>query len=154
MVCLSPHASNIRYKLFLGSFFTSARLIYTAGREHFLPSVFGRLHKTRKTPVNALCLHALLTTAFILVGGGFRTLVNFVSVASWSFYFLTVESIIGALYISINLGWMQVLGLVVLRIREPNLERPYRTWIITPLVFCSVRYSWYVLMMVIIDGKL
>ncbi|KAF8495628.1 L-methionine transporter [Gautieria morchelliformis] len=103
-----------------GSFFTFSRLIYTAGRERFLPSMFGRLHKTRKTPVNAICLQALLTIAFILVGGGFRTLVNFVSVASWSFYFLTV------------------LGVVVLRIREPNLERPYRTWIITPLVFCAV----------------
>lgn len=53
--------------------------------------MFGRLHKTRKTPVNALCLQALLTMVFILVGGGFRTLVNFYSVASWGFYFLTVS---------------------------------------------------------------
>lgn len=62
-----------------------------AGREKFLPSVFGRLHETRKTPVNALCLQALLTMIFILVGGGFRTLINFYSVASWGFYFLTVS---------------------------------------------------------------
>ena len=127
--------------IFSGSFFTSARLIYTAGREHFLPSMFGRLHKTRKTPVNALCLQALLTTIFILVGGGFRTLVNFVSVASWSFYFLTVSRPLGHCITSVNPAWMQVLGLVVLRIREPNLERPYRTWIITPLVFCAVSCS-------------
>ncbi|KAF8576395.1 amino acid transporter [Ramaria rubella] len=103
-----------------GSFFTSSRLIYMAGREHFLPSLFGRLHKSRKTPVNALGLQAILTIIFILVGGGFRTLVNFCGVASWGFYFLTV------------------LGLIVLRIKEPNLERPYKTWIITPLVFCAV----------------
>jgi hypothetical protein len=32
----------------------------------------------------------------------------------------------------------QVLGLVILRIKEPNLERPYKTWIITPLTFCAV----------------
>ena len=31
-----------------------------------------------------------------------------------------------------------VLGLIVLRIREPQLERPYRTWITTPIIFCCV----------------
>jgi len=62
-----------------------------AGKERFLPKVFGRLHKTRNTPVNALGLQAVLTVFFILVGGGFRTLVNFYSVASWGFYFLTVS---------------------------------------------------------------
>ena len=34
---------------------------------------------------------------------------------------------------------LQVLGLVILRVKEPTLERPYKTWIITPLVFCAVR---------------
>lgn len=33
----------------------------------------------------------------------------------------------------------QVLGLVILRVKEPMLERPYKTWIITPLIFCAVR---------------
>ncbi|KAF8522271.1 amino acid permease-domain-containing protein [Hysterangium stoloniferum] len=103
-----------------GSFFTTARLIYMAGKERFLPSIFGRLHQGRKTPINAIILQASLTIFFIMVGGGFRTLVNFVSVALWGFYFLTV------------------LGLVVLRIKEPNLERPYKTWIATPLIFCAV----------------
>jgi len=103
-----------------GSAFTTSRLIYTAGRERFLPAIFGQLHKGRKTPVNALALQALLTMFFILVGGGFRTLVNFYSVASWGFYFMTV------------------LGLIVLRIKEPTLKRPYKTWIVTPLTFCAI----------------
>ncbi|KAF9246106.1 amino acid permease-domain-containing protein [Melanogaster broomeanus] len=103
-----------------GSTFTSARLIRAAGREGYLPAMFGRLNKSRKTPVNAIVLQAGLTIAFIVVGGGFRSLINFSVVASWSFYFLTV------------------LGLVILRVKEPNLERPYKTWIITPLTFCAV----------------
>jgi len=103
-----------------GSAFTSAHLIAVAGREHYLPAWFGKLHSTRKTPVNAMCLHAVLTIVFISVGGGFRSLINFAVVASWAFYFLTV------------------LGLVILRIKEPMLERPYKTWIITPLIFCAV----------------
>jgi amino acid transporter len=110
-----------------GSFYTSSRLIYAAGREHYLPAMFGRLHKTRGTPLNATLLQSTITVAFILVGGGFRSLINFSVVASWAFYFLTV------------------LGLVILRIKEPMLERPYKTWIITPLIFCGVRskFSFY-----------
>lgn len=88
-----------------GAFFTSARLIYSASKEGFLPALFSQLHKTRKTPVNAMILQFVLTAVFIIVGGGFRSLVNFYSVANWGFYFLTV------------------LGLVVLRVREPHLER-------------------------------
>ncbi|KAI6103401.1 amino acid permease-domain-containing protein [Pisolithus sp. B1] len=90
------------------------------GREGYLPAVFGKLHKSRKTPVNAILLQAGLSIAFILIGGGFRSLINFSVVASWAFYFLTV------------------LGLIILRVKEPNLERPYRTWIVTPLTFCAV----------------
>lgn len=77
-------------RLFLGGTFTSARLIYAAGRERYLPAMFGRLHRTRKTPLNALLLHAVLTIMYILIGGGFRSLINFSVVASWAFYFLTV----------------------------------------------------------------
>ncbi|KZS99222.1 L-methionine transporter [Sistotremastrum niveocremeum HHB9708] len=103
-----------------GSFYTSARLISVAAQEGYLPSLFGRLHSTRKTPLNALMLQAGLTLMFILVGGGFRSLINFSVIALWGFYFLTV------------------LGVVILRIKEPLLERPYKTFITTPLIFCAV----------------
>ncbi|KAF8447433.1 amino acid/polyamine transporter I [Boletus edulis BED1] len=103
-----------------GSTFTTARLIRAAGREGYLPALFGKLNKSRRTPVNAIMLQTAITIAFIVIGGGFRSLVNFSVVASWSFYFLTV------------------LGLIILRVKEPNLERPYKTWIVTPLIFCAV----------------
>ncbi|KAI9446335.1 L-methionine transporter [Lactarius indigo] len=103
-----------------GSFFTTGRLIYVAGREGYLPALFGRLHPTRQTPLNAMLLQAGITITFILLGGGFRSLINFAVVASWAFYFLTV------------------LGVVILRIKEPMLERPYKTWITTPFLFCAV----------------
>jgi amino acid transporter len=47
-------------------------------------------------------------------------LLNFFSVTSWTFYLLTV------------------LGLLVLRVKEPHLNRPYKAWIITPITFCIV----------------
>lgn len=87
------------------SFFVSTRLICAASKEGFLPATFSKLHSTRKTPLNASILQAVITAVFIVFGGGFRSLVNFYSVSSWGFYFLTV------------------LGLVVLRIKEPHLER-------------------------------
>ncbi|KAL9633780.1 MAG: hypothetical protein Q9164_004491, partial [Protoblastenia rupestris] len=71
------------------------------------------------TPINAMLANALLTTAYIIIGE-FGTLITFSGVAAYAFYFLTV------------------LGLIILRVREPYLERPYRTWITTPIIFCCV----------------
>lgn len=123
---VKAHASTIldlKSNLLKGSFFTSSRLIYAAGRERFLPAMFGRLHKTRKTPQNATFLQAGITIAFIAIGGGFRSLINFSVVASWAFYFLTV-SLTSDIVTQRDIDECgQVLGLVILRIKEPMLER-------------------------------
>lgn len=124
----------------------AARLIYAASKEHFLPSIFSRLHPQRRTPDNAILLQGGLAIFFVIFGGGFRgqriviyfrllliplihlpALLNFFSVASWTFYLLTV------------------LGLLVLRVKEPRLDRPYRAWLVTPIVFCAV--SMFLLLM-------
>ena len=131
--------------------FTSGRLVYAAGQEGLLPELFGRIGmpgtsshevgtRSRKrsrahrllarllgdeagglgfTPITAMVFNALLCTSYIVVGE-FSTLITFYGVAGYTFYFLTV------------------LGLIVLRVREPYLERPYRTWLSTPIIFCCV----------------
>jgi len=130
--------------------FTSGRLVYVAGKEGYLPALFGKIGvgngaepshtqlRTRNwaskkiarmfgdedtglffTPVYAMVLNALLTACYVFVGE-FGTLVTFYGVAGYTFYFFTV------------------LGLIVLRVKEPNLERPYKTWITTPIIFCCV----------------
>ncbi|KAF1917893.1 amino acid permease-domain-containing protein [Ampelomyces quisqualis] len=134
--------------------FTSGRLVYAAGKEGYLPGIFaniglGKSHKAirlhtinagtskskipRKcvdwfadadagfffTPISAMMLNAALTAVYILIGS-FNTLVTFYGVAGYTFYFQTV------------------LGLIILRVREPDLERPYKTWITTPIIFCCV----------------
>ncbi|OAA72569.1 amino acid transporter [Cordyceps fumosorosea ARSEF 2679] len=134
------------------STFTAGRLIYVAGKEGYIPTVFGRIgfgdrpledalstQRTRSrlakalrrccvddedtglfyTPVYAMLLNCALTAAYCVVGE-FSTLVTFYGVAGYTFYFLTV------------------LGLIVLRVREPHLDRPYKTWITTPIIFCCV----------------
>ncbi|KAH6611273.1 amino acid transporter [Trichoderma cornu-damae] len=132
------------------STFTASRLIYVAGKEGYIPDLFGRLgvgghndhglstQRSRSwlskkfrgcfgdedagvffTPINALLLNAVLTSGYCIVGE-FSTLVTFYGVAGYTFYFVTV------------------LGLIVLRVKEPHLERPYKTWIATPIIFCCV----------------
>ncbi|KAL6708321.1 hypothetical protein ACN47E_003245 [Coniothyrium glycines] len=134
--------------------FTSGRLVYAAGKEGYLPSLFGnigfgknhraiRLHSLNSnpgkskvskklvdwfadadagfffTPISAMVLNAVLTAIYVVIGS-FDTLVTFYGVAGYTFYFMTV------------------LGLIILRVREPDLERPYKTWITTPIIFCCV----------------
>lgn len=99
--------------------FTSSRLVYVSGKDGFLPTVFGKMNKRTNTPVNAFLLQAALTTVFVIVGE-FGTLLTFYGIAGYVFYFLTV------------------LGVIVLRVRQPDLERPYKTFILTPILFCCV----------------
>lgn len=146
--------------------FTSSRLVYVAGKEGYIPSLFGRLGLSSSsspsssasrhlptasqathlslssrsrgragsvarrlfadpevglfyTPIPALLLNLTITSAYIAVGE-FATLITFYGVAGYTFYFLTV------------------LGLIILRVKEPGLERPYRTWISTPIIFSCV----------------
>jgi len=134
------------------STFTSSRLIYVAGREKYFPAFFGRIGigatnpdhgslsttRTRSwfsrklarmvgdedtglffTPIYALILNAVLTAFYVIIGE-FGTLLTFYGVAGYTFYFLTV------------------LGLIILRVKEPQLERPYKAWITTPIIFCCV----------------
>ncbi|EME46995.1 hypothetical protein DOTSEDRAFT_69096 [Dothistroma septosporum NZE10] len=127
--------------------FTAGRLVYSAGKEGYIPELFGvigfadssqRMRLPRRsgrsknmtsffadeqgffyTPIYAMALNAVLTMIYIIIGD-FTTLTTFYGVASYLFYFAAV------------------VGLIVLRVKEPELERPYRCWIITPIVFCCV----------------
>lgn len=103
-----------------GQIYTTARLILAASREGYLPERLGDLNRQTGTPIAALLLQLVLISAFVLFGSGFASLVNFYGVCSWTFYLASV------------------LGLLVLRIKEPNLNRPYRTWLGTPILFAAV----------------
>lgn len=135
--------------------FTTTRLYYAAAKEGYMPAVLGRLglfetsgaqlparRSTMQThtklarmvarlcgeqetislfmtPIPALLVNFLVTSIYIILGN-FQILVTLNAVAGYLFYFLTV------------------LGLLVLRIKEPDLERPYRCWVTTPIIFCCV----------------
>jgi L-type amino acid transporter 9 len=55
-----------------------------------------------------------------ILTGSFRALLSFVGMAEWIFYVATV------------------IGLIILRRREPNLHRPYQPLLVLPIVFVVV----------------
>ncbi|KAK0253513.1 hypothetical protein LTS09_011372 [Friedmanniomyces endolithicus] len=128
--------------------FTAGRLVYSAGKEGYIPSLFGTIGISRggnqqmrlprrsarakrltrfiadeqgffHTPIFAMGLNAALTAIYIIIGD-FTTLTTFYGVASYLFYFAAV------------------VGLIILRVKEPESERPYTCWIVTPIIFCCV----------------
>lgn len=70
-------------------------------------------------PINAVILSVILASFYILFGS-FRALLTLNGLGEYSFFFLTV------------------LGAIILRYREPDLERPYKTFSINPIVFVIV----------------
>jgi len=81
---------------------------------------FGRVNQ-HGTPYIAMIFQALVVTALILTG-------SFENVLVYTQFVLLLSS------------FLAVLGLIVLRFRQPNLPRPYRVWgyPITPLIFLVV----------------
>ena len=103
-----------------GHMYTYSHLAAAAGREGYLPRQIGVQHTKFGTPLYAQMLTHTLTLLFVVFGSGFTSLVNFAGVCSWFWYGCTVTCVL------------------VLRIQEPHLERPYRVWLSTPILFSFV----------------
>lgn len=106
--------------------FTSSRIVFVSAKQGHIPAFFGKVSPARQTPQTAILLLAVLSIIMI-VPGSFKTLVNFYSVCAWLFYFLAV------------------LALIVLRFKEPELKRPYKTWLSTPILFCAIAIFLFVM---------
>ncbi len=105
------------------------RVLFAVARDHEFLGPFSRIHPATKTPAFAIAGMCAWSCALIMMGGlswdPNAQLFNLMS--EWTvfggsiFYFTAVAAVI------------------VLRIRRPNAERPYRTWgyPIVPLVFLA-----------------
>jgi len=100
------------------SMYTGSRLIQVTASQGQLPKTFSKISKL-ETPVNASILQTFISIFYVLTGS-YNTLVNLYSTSTWIFYGLCV------------------LGLMILRFTQPHMERPYRVWFTTPLIFVSV----------------
>ncbi len=105
-----------------GLVFTGARISYALGRDHRLFRVLGRWSGATGTPARALVLQGGLSVVLIVALGSFVDTVMYTAGAVYLFYLATS------------------IAVVVLRIREPRVVRPYRAtgypW--TTTAFCGV----------------
>lgn len=108
-----------------GQIFTGSRIYYAMGRDHRLYTWLGRWHPRLGTPVPSLLIQMLITLGVVLgfgrVTGGFERMVNFTTPVFWTFLLL-----VG-------------LGVVVLRYRQPQIPRPFRTPLLPmiAMIFCG-----------------
>ena len=85
------------------------RVLFAMARDGLFFSSAGRVHPKHHTPQNALVLQGVWSVVLAL-SGSYSALLTYVTFASLAFNALTV------------------VGLFVLRKRQPDAERPYRTW--------------------------
>lgn len=108
-----------------GTMIVGARTSYAVGRDWSVLCGLGVWDARRDTPANALwvqCIAALfLIGVGVLIGGGFKSMVEFTAPVFWFFFLLTG------------------LALFILRYREPKVPRPFKTplYPLIPLIFCA-----------------
>lgn len=97
---------------------TGPRVYYAMAQDRIFFPLFGHVHSKYATPVYAILLQSAVAI-FLVLTAAFDTLL---------FYIGFVISLFSAL---------TVLGMVVLRVRKPDLPRPYKTWgyPFSPLLF-------------------
>jgi basic amino acid/polyamine antiporter, APA family len=104
-----------------GSILTGARVPYATACDRLFPRPLARLHPRFHTPVVSLVAQAAIAGVFALTGT-YDALYTKVIFSEFLFYALVTA------------------GIFVLRRREPNLARPYRTWgyPIVPAIFVTL----------------
>ena len=103
-----------------GSILVYPREIYAIARDHRFFAIFGKLDKKNKQPVNAH-LYVMALGILYCFMASVQYLVNLSTLCGWTYYMLVV------------------LGVIVMRKRRPDMERPYKVWgypIVPILVAC------------------
>ncbi len=105
-----------------GLIFTGARISYALGCDFRMFRLLGRWEKQTGTPIPALVVQGGIALCLIMAFGGYVDAILYTAAAVYAFYMATSLSVI------------------VLRFKEPSLERPYRVagYPVTPLIFSAV----------------
>ena len=96
---------------------SGSRSILSAARDGLFPLPLSFIHYNKCTPIPALLFQFSLSALWtISLGSQVVKLLTYFSVAKWVTY--------GA----------GLFGVIVLRIRQPDLKRPYKVWLIYPII--------------------
>jgi basic amino acid/polyamine antiporter, APA family len=100
---------------------SNARIPYALARDGYFFKGFGRAHPRFHTPSAVLLLQAILASLLVVFGGSYQDLFTLLIFANCLFYVLNA------------------IGLFVFRVREPDVNRPYRVWgyPVTPALFAA-----------------
>jgi APA family basic amino acid/polyamine antiporter len=90
-----------------GMTLAGARVYYAMAQDRLFFRSVGKLHPRFKTPAAGLVVQAVWTM-FLCVSGSYSQLLDYIIFAAVAFYFLTI------------------LGLFVLRFKQPDAQRPYK----------------------------
>ena len=100
-----------------GGTLSGSRVILSAARDGNLPEPLSFIHCKRCTPIPALLLQSSLSTFWtVCLGSQVVNLLTYFSVAMWVTY------------------GTALIGVIVLRVRQPDLKRPYKVWLIHPII--------------------
>nr|XP_033793452.1 b(0,+)-type amino acid transporter 1-like [Geotrypetes seraphini] len=114
-----------------GTFFSGGRMCYVAAREGHMPDILSMAHVRRLTPSPALIFTSIIAL-ILIIPGNFSSIVNFFSFTAWLFYGITIA------------------GLLYLKIKKPDLPRPYKVPIVIPIVVLIA--SVYLVLAPVIDS--
>lgn len=92
-----------------GFILTSARISYAMSRAKVFFAFAGKVHPKFRTPAYALIIQGIWASLLTLTGS-YEQLFTYVIFASWIFYGMSCGAVI------------------ILRIKRPELPRPYKTW--------------------------
>jgi APA family basic amino acid/polyamine antiporter len=93
-----------------GTIMSGARVPYAMARDGYFFRALADVHPRFHTPDIALLVQLVLSVVLLLFAGNFRHLFSLAIFAEWLFYMIAASTVF------------------VLRKKEPNLPRPYRTW--------------------------
>jgi APA family basic amino acid/polyamine antiporter len=114
-----------------GCFLTSPRIYFAQARDGLFFQRFADVHPRHQTPSFAILAQGVWA-AVLLVSGSYESLLDYAIFAIWLSY------------------GMMVAGVIVLRIKRPDLPRPYRVWgyPLTPVVFVAIT-CWFLVNMLV-----
>jgi len=103
--------------------FTGARSNYALGKDFSLFATLGKWNERKSAPLNSLLIQGVIAVLLIIFGAfsrsGFESMVDFTAPVFW-FFFLCMG-----------------IGLIVLRVKMPDVPRPFKVPLfpVTPLLF-------------------